>query len=168
MKKRRLTALFLCAALLGPALVRADFNNAVFLYARGDYPEAFLQMQALAETANHELAMYYLGIMYLKGQGVERDYETAARWFLKAATQAIPQAQFQLGNLYSEGKGVPRDYERAYAWYQASIALDHAPSQSALARTEEKLSAEELAQAKILAREYTAKYGQREERSQQN
>ncbi|MEM6998969.1 MAG: sel1 repeat family protein, partial [Pseudomonadota bacterium] len=53
--------------------VRADFNDGVVTYLMGDYDKAFTTMQSLAETSDHGFAQYYLGMMYMKGQGVEQD-----------------------------------------------------------------------------------------------
>ena len=61
-------------------------------------------MQSLAETSDHGFAQYYMGMMYLKGQGVDQDYEAASNWFRKASEKNIPQAQYKLGDLYFKGR----------------------------------------------------------------
>ena len=61
-------AIALLLLLAAPA--RADFNAGVVAYLQGDYDTVFTTMQPLAKDAGHGYAQYYLGLMYLKGQGV--------------------------------------------------------------------------------------------------
>jgi len=152
-------ALVLALVLGVPRPALADFNDGVVAYSQGDYKRAFISMQALAEGSDHVLAMYYLGIMYLKGQGVEPELVQAARWLRAAAEQAVPQAQFQLGRMYLEGKGLPRDPEQAYAWYRTGAELGHSDSLQAVGQAEAELAKDELSEAQNLAAEYIEKYG---------
>ena len=140
---------------------RADFNAGVMAYLQGDYHTAFTTMQPLAEDAGHGYAQYYLGLMYLKGQGVTEDAKQAGAWFRKAAEQAIPQAQYRLGELYFEGRGAPKDYEFAYIWYSIGASHQHKLSINAIDKAREKLSGEEQAEADRLIKRYTLKYGPR-------
>lgn len=41
-----------------------------------------------------------LGLMYLYGRGVEKDYVKAHKYFLQAADQGWVDGQLQLGNMY--------------------------------------------------------------------
>ena len=43
-----------------------------------------------------------LGIYYLNGLCVERNYDEAFRWFSMAASQGQSQAQISLGTMYQE------------------------------------------------------------------
>ena len=150
--------LFALAAGLSTPCAWADFNDAVIAYIQGDYQRAFQLFYPLAESTEDPYAMYYLGMMYLQGQGIDRDTKVAAKWLRLAAEKGSPQAQYQIGMLYSTGNGLPRDHEQAYAWFQVSARQQHDPSSKALQQTKQKLSAEELAQAESLAREYIIKY----------
>lgn len=144
---------------------RADFNDGVVAYLSGNYREAFVIMQALAETQEHELAMYYLAIMLQEGRGVEPDARAAARWLRTAAEKGVPQAQNRLARLYRRGEGVPRDYEQAYAWLRTALLGGHEPSRGELAEVAQSLSAEEREAADVLARDYVRRYRpDREER----
>lgn len=145
---------------------RADFNDGVVAYLMGDYQTAYNTMRALAETADHGYAQYYVGMMYLNGQGVTQSYEDAGQWFLKAAEHSIPQAQYKLGLLYSNGQGLPRDYERAYAWYKAGAAHNHPRSVEALDDARTRLSAAELVEAEKLATKFASEYGPKEDAGQ--
>jgi len=72
-------------------------------------------------------AQVTLGVTYLEGDGVPRQYAEAARLFLAAATQntewaksniSVHMAQWLLGDLYRSGKGVAVDYMEAAKWYR--------------------------------------------------
>lgn len=142
--------------------VRADFNDGVVAYLMGDYDKAFTTMQSLGETSDHAYAQYYLGMMYMKGQGVEQDYKKASEWFRKASEKNISQAQYKLGDLYFKGRGVPKDYEFAYVWFSVGASHEHQLSKSAINKAKEKLSEEELGEADKLIASYVKKYGPKE------
>tara|TARA_B100000929_G_scaffold290582_1_gene284694 strand:+ start:315 stop:836 length:522 start_codon:yes stop_codon:yes gene_type:complete len=139
--------------------VRADFNDGVVAYLMADYEKAFTTMQSLAETSDHGFAQYYMGMMYLKGQGVDQDYETASNWFRKASEKNIPQAQYKLGDLYFKGRGVPKDYEYAYIWYSVGASHKHELSEKSVKKAKNKLSDEELKEADKVIVTYIKKYG---------
>jgi len=143
--------------------VHADFNDGVVSYLTGDYDKSFKTMQSLAETSDHGYAQYYLGMMYMKGQGVDQDYRNAGEWFRKASEKSIPQAQYKLGDLYFKGRGVPKDYEFAYIWYSVGASHEHKLSVKAIKKAKEKLSKEELGEADKLIVSYIKKYGPKEE-----
>ena len=139
--------------------VRADFNDGVVAYLMADYEKAFTTMQSLAETSDHGYAQYYMGMMYLKGQGVDQDYEAASDWFRKASEKNIPQAQHKLGDLYFKGRGVPKDYEYAYIWYSVGASHKHKLSEKSVKKAKGKLSNEELKEAGKVIVTYIKKYG---------
>lgn len=91
MMKRALAACLLVwmagAAMAGP------YEEGKAAYDRGDYARAFGLWLPLAEKGNAE-AQYDIGVMYLKGKGVPRDYVYvfAYRWFALAAAQGNRQA----------------------------------------------------------------------------
>ncbi len=142
--------------------VRADFNDGVITYLTGDYEKSFTIMQSLAEVSDHGYAQYYLGMMYMKGQGVEQDYKKAGEWFLKASEKAIPSAHYKLGDLYFKGRGLPKDYESAYIWFSVGASHNHPLSVGAVDKAKQKLSPQELESADKLIATYIGKYGPQE------
>ena len=140
-------------------IAHADFNSGVIAYLTGDYETAYNTMMSLADTSNDAMAQYWLGVMYMKGQGVEQNYEEAGKWFRRSAEQAIPQAQYKLGNLYSDGNGVPQDNEFAYVWYSVAASHQHPKSIDAAATLKTQLSEVEMKEAGKLIDEYVVKYG---------
>lgn len=91
------------------------------------------EVQAWAAQGNVD-AQYNLGVMYVFGQGVPKDYVTARKWFEKAAAQGHAGAQFALGAIYDRGQGVPQDYVTARKWFEQSAAQGDAGAQGALGR----------------------------------
>ncbi len=149
--------------LLGIQTAHADRNDGAYAYLQGDYETAYNTMISLANTSNDKIAQYYLGVMYMKGQGVEQDFEIAGEWFRKASEQGLAVAMFKLAELYTEGKGVPKDLEFAYVWYTVGAVHKHQKSINMVDKAKSKLSSEELVSANKLVAEYVEKYGPKDE-----
>jgi TPR repeat protein len=88
-------------------------------------------------------AQVALGVNYLEGDGVPRQYAEAARLFLASATQnnewaksnaSVHMAQWLLGDLYRSGKGVAVDYMEAVKWYRLAADSGVADAQFAMGR----------------------------------
>ncbi len=72
------------AVLLAPA--QAGFKDGMIAHQRGDYTGAIKQFHAGA-AKGEGLAIFSLGFMYFKGQGVKRDLAQAHMWFDLAVAQ---------------------------------------------------------------------------------
>ncbi len=71
-----------------------------------------------ADAGNAE-AQYTLAELYLKGEGVPKDPNEAAKLFRAAAGAGnLARAQYALGLLYRRGLGVPRNDVEAVLWWQ--------------------------------------------------
>ena len=70
-----------------------------------------------------------VGYMYVKGKGVEQNYEQAFYWYLKAAEQGHADAQMSIGHMYDEGIGVSLDKVQAFHWYLKAAEQGHADAQ---------------------------------------
>ncbi len=149
--------------LLATQTVLADRNDGAYAYLQGDYENAYNTMISLAKTSDDKIAQYYLGVMYMKGQGVEQDYEQAGEWFRKSSEQGLAVAMYKLADLYSKGNGVPKDLEFAYVWYSVGAVHDHQKSMNMVEKAKSSLSSEELASANQLIAEYVEKYGPKDE-----
>jgi TPR repeat protein len=64
-----------------------------------------------------------LGLLYLRGTSVKRDYAEAHRLFEQAATLGNTAAMNNLGIVYDEGDGVPRSIAVARQWFEKAAAL---------------------------------------------
>lgn len=76
-------------------------------------------LECYLDAANKGLAIAQrkVGICYIDGTGVEKNYLKAVEWYTKAANQNDHYAQFNLGSCYWNGNGVVRDYKKAVEWY---------------------------------------------------
>ena len=59
-----------------------------------------------------------IGDMYLKGEGVEKDYKKAFSWFELSAANGYINAYYKLGNLYYHGQGTKQDLQQAMNCYR--------------------------------------------------
>jgi TPR repeat protein len=149
------------------AYADAQYNLGV-MYANGrsvaqDDAEAMRWLRKAAEQ-EYALAQDHLGCMYANGRGVPQDDTEAMRWFRKAAEQARADAQYNLGFMYANGRGVPQDYLQAHMWF--NLAAVRFPASETKAREEAirnrdrvaaKMTAEQIAEAQRLAREWKPK-----------
>ena len=104
----------------------------VAAYDRGDYSTALLSLQPAAQ-AGDGLAQYYLGVMYLKGQGVPRNRQLALDWLSKAASSGAADAQSYMGAFNRRGDLVPQNYAEAMRWYLLAAKQNHENSQYRIA-----------------------------------
>lgn len=87
---------------------------------------------AKAAELKHPIAMHNLGVLYLNGNGVDRDYSAARVWFELASQAGIAESLREVGILYETGKGAPRDYHKAMFYYQKGVEAGEASSYSNL------------------------------------
>ncbi|WP_347274728.1 tetratricopeptide repeat protein [Candidatus Kuenenia sp.] len=74
-------------------------------------------MTKKAKQGNVE-AQLFVGIMYEKGMGLDKDEAKAVRWYRKAAEQGSAAAQSMLGRAYAEGYGVAKNEVEAMKWFR--------------------------------------------------
>lgn len=74
-----------------------------------------------------------LGHSYATGNGVEKNEETAATWYLKAAEQGDVRGQLAVASRYDTGLGLPLDHPQATEWYQRAAKNGASEAQLALA-----------------------------------
>jgi len=70
-----------------------------------------------AAAAGNPQAQHMVGLMHLRGAGLEPDERKAVGWIEKAAGQGLARAQNDLGTLYAEGRGVQLDLKQALFWF---------------------------------------------------
>ena len=102
---------------------------------------------------------YNLGLMYDKGQGVPRDYQTAVRWYRQAAEQGFAAAQYNLGLMYDKGHGVPRNYIDSYMWFSLAAAQSNDVAVQNLNRLEKLMIPAQIAAAQERARAWRPSSG---------
>lgn len=138
-----LLILFSCAEEVDPRIA----------FEKGDYAKAFPIWKIRAEQDDQE-AQNFLGIHYLLGLGVKRNYGLAKKWYEKAAKNGHPDAQRNLGVMYESGHGMARDFENAYIWLYAAHRQGHPRAAATLQSLVTKLSPNNKIILRKKAREY--------------
>ena len=162
----------------GEGFFTQDYKQAVIWYTRAaeqGYADAqnylgvkFLNGQGVAKDGRQALLWFHkaaeqgdtnglnwLGYLYYFGQGAAQDYKLAAYWYSKAAALESSFAQDRLGMMYADGKGVTQDFVQAHMWW--NLAASHGDLDSARqsrAEIESHMTAQQVAEAQRLAREW--------------
>ena len=79
------------------------------------------------DDAGRVRARYYLGMLYLNGNGVPQDFDAAIENIRRSAEDGFAKAQYQLGLLYQNGEGVEQDAEEAQKWFDLAKAQGYQP-----------------------------------------
>ncbi len=110
-------------------------------YLGGDYVNAVPAFQRLAEMG-HPVALWLMGMIYYRGQGVAMDMGRAFASFRAAAEQGYFRAFAPLAAMYETGEGTAADPGLAYTWYNIATArLPESRERSDLVRLREKVAA---------------------------
>lgn len=102
------------------------------LYRQGNFEEASIAYLISANEGNAE-AQFDIAYAYFNGEGIERDYASAAMWFKRSARQNYAKAQYNLAYCYMNGRGVPRDYDKAFDLLHQSANNNYKRAQLTLA-----------------------------------
>lgn len=89
-------------------------------------------LDRLAAEQGDAQAQNNLGALYATGQGVEKDFAEAVKWYPKAAEQDNPQGLANLASMYGEGRGVPEDAKAAFVLCAKAAKLGFAVAQNNL------------------------------------
>ena len=88
MKRLTLAAIL---AIVTASSAMADFDQGLAAYRAGDYDRAWKEFHVDA-IAGHATAQFNIGVMYYRGEGVERDLVEAFAW-IELATQQRNDAE---------------------------------------------------------------------------
>jgi hypothetical protein len=144
MKLSRFLSVFLLSCFVFPAFSSADqLKDAKTAFDNKDYEKAYELLSPLAETKNAE-AQTRLGIMYINGQGVERDLTKGLRLIMQAANQGYDVAQacaldvcmdmaregdtgamYNVGGMCLKGWGGEQDKSVCLKWLEEAARLGH-------------------------------------------
>ncbi len=127
----RTLGLVACMNLTGALAANAGFEDGLHAFAVKDHRTALRVFQAEADRG-HAGAQYYLGRMYLLGEGVSTDYKRAAAYFKSSASAGNKDSQFYLATLHYLGEGVAKDNAKALLWFQRAAAQDDPAAQTSL------------------------------------
>lgn len=87
--------------------------------------ETALRYFEMAAEKGNPVGQSGLGLIYLHGKGVSKDYTKALKYFLQAASQGWVDGQLQLGIMYFNGLGVPKDYRTAIKYFTMASQSGH-------------------------------------------
>ncbi len=97
----------------------------------GDYRKAYEKFTR-ASTFGYAPAMYYMGLYYINGYGVERNERTACEYFFTAAKKGDLPATDALATCYMNGYGVEKSLSEALKYYTLAAERGHSKSQVAV------------------------------------
>ena len=107
-------------------------REALAAYKNKDFGTALEIWQEEAKLKNDQ-AMANLGLMYLKGEGVDKDYSKAKQWFEEASKYDNDSANFNLALMYQTKIGVEEDIEKAKDYFRRAVAKNHTQASFRLA-----------------------------------
>ena len=97
----------------------------------GDFTVVKTDLAKLAESGDAR-AQFNLAVSYAHGNGVEKNYDEAFKWYKKSAEQHYTRAEFNLASSYMSGQGTERSSAEAIKWYQAAAGSDDLAANLAL------------------------------------
>ena len=101
-----------------------EHRTALDAYKNKDFKKAHDIWVEEAKLKNDQ-AMANLGLMYLKGEGVEKDYTKAKEWFEQASAYDNDSANFNLALMYQTKIGVEEDISKAIDYFRRAVAKNH-------------------------------------------
>ncbi len=101
-----------------------EHRAALDAYKNKDFKKAHDIWIEEAKLKNDQ-AMANLGLMYLKGEGVEKDYTKAKEWFEQASAYDNDSANFNLALMYQTKIGVEEDISKAIDYFRRAVAKNH-------------------------------------------
>jgi hypothetical protein len=113
---KTLPILVISLLLAGPAWGQS-YAKGLQAQSEADYVMALSIFRPLV-AKGHTGAMYSLGQMYERGDGVPKDIAEAFRLWKLGAEKGDAVIQVALGNHYHDGRNVPQDFAEALKWYR--------------------------------------------------
>ena len=99
-------------------------REALKAYKEKDYDSALSIWNKEAELKNDQ-AMANLGLMYLKGEGVEKDFLKAKEWFEKGSSYGNDSANYNLALMYQGAIGIEENIEKAILHFREATLQNH-------------------------------------------
>ena len=105
-----------------------ELEDGFIAFKAGSYEKALRLWLPMAEKDNAD-AQYNIGILYMKGLGVEKNEKTAFIWYKRSAANGNTDAMYNLGTMYNQGRVVVRSTKDAVKWWKMSAELGNAAGQ---------------------------------------
>lgn len=131
---RRAAQCFTDAASFGCSESKCSIGE-LYLNGTGVPKNLNIAYQWFLSAKNHPRGMYLLGCCYAFGYGVNINYTSAIKWYIRAAYSGDPRAQYYIASIYAYGGyDVKKDINRASVWYHAAAIQRYKPALLTLAR----------------------------------
>ncbi len=92
-----------------------------------------VQLFKQSADAGYSRAQYTMGMLYMTGEEVDQNIQTAYWWLKSAAAQDHPIALHHIGICYAQGIGVEPDIEQAFHFFSKSADLGLDAAKNSLA-----------------------------------
>jgi TPR repeat protein len=99
-------------------------NEGLIAYRQKDFEKAKSIWEEEIKT-NNDQAMTNLGLLYLKGEGVEKDFEKAKEYFQMGAKLDNDSAHYNLALMYQSAIGIPEDMPKAIEHFRQAVKSNH-------------------------------------------
>jgi hypothetical protein len=98
--------------------------EALQAYKMKDFNKAYNLWIEETKIKNDQ-AMANIGLMYLKGEGVNKDYAKAKDWFEQASEFENASAYYNLALMYQSRIGVDENIEKAIDYFRYAVKKNH-------------------------------------------
>ena len=98
------------------------YNKGQYQLAMEEWKDVIVATPGTVSPAQYTETHYAIGMLYLMGQGVGTNHQTALSWLKIAAGMGHGGAQGKLGYMYAEGLAVKQDFETAFEWFSKAAA----------------------------------------------
>ena len=102
-------------------------------YVLEEYDKALrLFREAVLEQETQKDGEFWMGRIYLEGNGVEKDINQAMEWFSKSAEHGDTESMLNIGDLYAKGEEIEKNMAKAKGWYQKALKAGDEDAQDRL------------------------------------
>ncbi|MEM7194792.1 MAG: tetratricopeptide repeat protein [Pseudomonadota bacterium] len=118
--------------LLPFSAISSDYNAGLKAYSSEDFKSA-AKIWSDSSLKSDAEAQFGLGVLYVRGMGVEQDVSRGVGLYKKAARMGHPSAQFNLGLAYYTERGTEYSPGKAKLWWEKAAVQGHPSAQYNLA-----------------------------------
>jgi len=123
-----------------------EIQNSEIFYEQGlahekrkEYKQAYECYQQSANGGYYR-ALTNIGLLYLRGLGVEQDKIEACKYLLQAAQKGHARAQYNLATMLRHGDGIEKDLVQALNWYKTAADQGDKKAQEKFVQLQNELS----------------------------
>lgn len=151
---------FVIAALAAACLSSgafADTQEGVDAFSIKKFDEALKQFEPAAKEGDPK-ALYYLGLMYSGGFGVEKDMKKALEYYGEAAAKGNILAQTEYGTAIAIGDGTQQNVEEGLKWLFVAAKAGHEGARATATRFSKYMRNSVIIEARRKAIEWQKAY----------